>query len=139
MMRIGELAKKAEVSRDTIRFYERHGLIHSDVDAAAGNGYRIYPEDAVLTLEVIKDAQAAGLSIADITLIMGQLAAQTAEDFDAQAFLDRKIEEVNARMQAARRFLDLLERTKHALAHAPQDGLDALKEAGAGNGNRTRN
>lgn len=138
-MRIGELAKKAQVSRDTIRFYERHGLIRSDVDEAAGNGYRIYPEDAAMTLEVIRDAQAAGLSIADITVFMGQLAAQTDVNFDVQGFLDGKIAEVTARLDGAQRFLTLLERTKVALAKAPQDGLDEVRKAGAGNGNRTRN
>lgn len=138
-MRIGELAKKAQVSRDTIRFYERHGLIQSDVDEAAGNGYRIYPEDALLTLEVIRDAQAAGLSIADITVFMGQLAAEAGADFDVQTFLDSKIAEVTTRLDGATRFLDLLERTKTALAQAPQDGLDEVRNAGAGNGNRTRN
>ena len=125
-MRIGELAKRAEVSRDTIRFYERHGLIQSRVDEDAGNGYRIYPEDAPMTLDVIRDAQAAGLSIADITVFMGQLAAETEEDFDVQQFLDGKIEEVKARLEGAWRFLTLLEQTKVALARAPQDGLDEL-------------
>ena len=138
-MRIGELAKRARVSRDTIRFYERHGLIRSTVDADAGNGYRIYPEDAPFTLDVIRDAQAAGLSIADITLFMGQMAAETGPDFDAEAFLNQKIQEISDRMAGAGRFLTLLEQTKEALARAPQDGVDEMAKRGAGNGNRTRN
>ncbi len=126
-MRIGELAKRAEVSRDTIRFYERHGLIRSDVEPDAGNNYRNYPEDAVMTLEVIRDAQAAGLSIADITVFMGQFAAQEGPD-QITAFLDQKIEEVTARQAACARFLEMLEQTKIALARAPQDGLDEMSQ-----------
>ncbi|OAN71166.1 hypothetical protein A8B82_21290 [Sulfitobacter sp. EhC04] len=137
-MRIGELARRAEVSRDTIRFYERHGLIRSDIDPEASNSYRIYPEDTLLTLDVIRDAQAAGLSIADITLFIGQYMAQDSEAEDMQRFLDDKIAEVAARLAASQRFLTLLEQTKQALARAPQDGLDEM-ERGAGNENRTRN
>ena len=136
-MRIGELARRAEVSRDTIRFYERNGLIRSDVDPDASNSYRIYPEDAILTLEVIRDAQAVGLSIADITLFVSQFMAQDGDGDDMQSFLDTKIAEVSDRLTASRRFLDLLEQTKEALARAPQDGLDEM-EGGAGNENRTR-
>lgn len=137
-MRIGELARRADISRDTIRFYERHGLIQSVTDPRASNSYRIYPEDAILTLEVIRDAQAAGLSIADITLFIGQFLAQNGETDDVESFLDDKIAEVSARITAGQRFLTLLEQTKDALARAPQDGLDEM-ERGAGNENRTRN
>ncbi len=138
-MRIGELARRAAVSRDTIRFYERHGLIRSDTDPDASNTYRIYPEDAVLTLEVIRDAQAAGLSIADITVFVGQFMALDRTAPDASGFLDGKIVEVRSRIDAGRRFLDMLEQTKQALDRAPQEGLDEIREAGAGNENRTRN
>ena len=137
-MRIGELARRADVSRDTIRFYERHGLIRSSVDPKADNNYRIYPEDTVLTLEVIRDAQAAGLSIADITLFLGQFMAEKAGPEGVEGFLDAKIAEVGTRITASERFLTMLRDTRAALARAPQDGLDEVTD-GAGNGNRTRN
>ena len=137
-MRIGELARLADVSRDTIRFYERHGLIRSTVDPEADNNYRIYPDDAVLTLEVIRDAQAAGLSIADITLFLGQFMAQDGSAEGIEAFLSTKVAEVEARIAASERFLAMLRDTQDALKRAPQDGLNELT-AGAGNGNRTRN
>lgn len=125
-MRIGELAKRADVSRDTIRFYERHGLIQSGADPEADNSYRIYPEDAVLTLEVIRDAQAAGLSIADISMFLAQFLAQSPEPGNGQDFLAAKIAEVRNRQEAGARFLQMLEQTKAALDRAPQDGLDEM-------------
>lgn len=138
-MRIGELARRTELSRDTIRFYERHGLIHSRVDPDVPNSYRIYAEDAVLTLDVIRDAQAAGLSIADITVFLEQIMAMDPDIPDGEGFLDTKIAEVSARIDAGSRFLALLKQTKEALKRAPQDGLDEMNAAGAGNENRTRN
>jgi len=44
-MRIGELAKRSEVSRDTIRFYERNGLIFSMPSDSGTNSYREYFEE----------------------------------------------------------------------------------------------
>ena len=138
-MRIGELSKRAQVSRDTIRFYERHGLIQSAVDPDAANSYRIYPEDVLLTLDIIRDAQAAGLSIADITVFLGQFMAQDPDAIDGQAFLDAKIAEVRARLASGTQFLNMLLQTKTALARAPGDGAADLERSGAGNENRTRN
>ncbi len=139
-MRIGELAKRTDVSRDTIRFYERHGLIQSAPGEGTTNSYRDYPEDAVFTLEVIQDAQAAGLSIADITVLVGQFLSEAPEAAEGDDFLTRKIAEVEARLAAGQRFLDMLRQSQTALERAPQDGVNEVSErSGAGNGNRTCN
>jgi DNA-binding transcriptional MerR regulator len=117
-MRIGELARRTGVSRDTIRLYERSGLIDSPA-READNGYKRYPESAVYTLETIRDAQAAGLSLDDLAMLMRQIAAADAEDFDGDAFLAAKIAEVEARIAASTRFLHTLHQTRAALARAP--------------------
>ncbi len=120
-MRIGELAKRTGLSRDTIRFYERQGLIRAEENRELSNNYKSYPEDAVLTLDVVRDAQSAGLSLTDLTVFMSQLVAEDAEDFDGDAFLAAKIAEVEARISASKRFLKTLKDTRHALAIAPYD------------------
>ena len=118
-MRIGELAKRSGVSRDTLRFYERQGLIRSAPGPDATNSYRDYPDEALITLEQIADAQAAGISIADLAILLGQLEAADPETFDAEAFLQERIDEVQARIGRAERFLDSLKRAKAALAAPP--------------------
>ena len=120
MMRIGELAKRAGVSRDTIRFYERQGLLRSGESGESSNNYRSYGDDALMTLEIVKDAQAAGMSVADLSVFIGQLAAADGEDFDGDAFLVAKIEEVEARIAASERFLETLRTARDALELAPQ-------------------
>jgi len=120
-MRIGELSRRVGVSRDAIRLYERRGLIQSNPDESGANNYRVYPEDAVLTVELIRDAQAAGVTLADLSILIGQLAAAEGDDFDGDAFLAAKIAEVEARIAQSQRFLDTLKTTRHALEDAPKD------------------
>ncbi|QBY00144.1 MerR family transcriptional regulator [Rhodophyticola sp. CCM32] len=117
-MRIGELAKRSGFSRDAIRFYERNGLISADTREGENN-YKSYPEEAVLTLEVVRDAQAAGVSIGDLSIILSQLAAEDSDSFDGDAFLADKIAEVEDRIAASQRFLETLRVTRKALSIAP--------------------
>ena len=118
-MRIGELARRSGLSRDTLRFYERQGLIRSGPGPDNTNSYRDYPEDALITLEQIADAQAAGISIAELVMLLGQLDAADPDSFDGEAFLQDRIDEVEARIARAERFLDSLKQAKAALAAPP--------------------
>ena len=65
-MRIGELAERSGVSRDTVRFYERNGLIRSVSGQSDTNNYRDYPDDNLIRLEFFTKAREAGMSIADM-------------------------------------------------------------------------
>lgn len=65
---VGELAKTAEVTADTIRFYEKHGLIPEPARTAAG--YRLYGSEAVQRMRFIRKAQAIGFSLAEIRRIL---------------------------------------------------------------------
>ena len=118
-MRIGELARRSGFSRDAIRFYERQGLISAEESREETSNYKRYPEDAIMTLEVIRDAQAAGMSIGDLSIFLSQLAAEAGDDFDGDDFLAAKISEVEERIASSERFLQTLRETRHALAIAP--------------------
>ncbi|MEV4561547.1 MerR family transcriptional regulator [Kitasatospora sp. NPDC049285] len=62
-MRIGELAAQTGLSRDTVRFYERTGLLTA---RRLPNGYRDFPPEAVPWLRYVRTAQALGFSLAEI-------------------------------------------------------------------------
>lgn len=64
-MRIGEVAERSGVSIDTIRFYEKKGLL--DPAQRSPNGYRAYTKDAVERLALIRHAQAAGFTLTEIS------------------------------------------------------------------------
>jgi DNA-binding transcriptional MerR regulator len=67
-MRSGELAKQAKVSPDTIRHYERIGLLKTPPRTAAG--YRDYPSDAIERLHLIRRSLGAGFSLRDLAKIV---------------------------------------------------------------------
>lgn len=67
-MKIGELARTTGLNPRTVRYYENIGLL-PDPDRLA-NGYRKYGEEAIERLRFIRDAQASGLSLAEVGMIL---------------------------------------------------------------------
>ena len=63
-MRAGEVAEAAGVNRETLRYYERRGLLNSP-DRSPG-GHRLYDDQAVTTLRVIKAAQRLGFTLGEV-------------------------------------------------------------------------
>lgn len=64
-MRSGEVAAAAGVNLQTLRYYERRGLLEEPTRTLGG--HRVYPDDAVTTLRVIKAAQRLGFTLAEIS------------------------------------------------------------------------
>jgi DNA-binding transcriptional MerR regulator len=61
---IGDLAERAQVSRDALRFYERKRLLPAP--RRSPSGYRLYGEDAAARVRFIHRAQALGLTLEDV-------------------------------------------------------------------------
>ena len=118
-MRIGELVKRTGLSRDTIRFYEKHGLIASEASGEDSNDYRDYPDALVERLEMIVAARDAGMKIADLQILMKYMEGPPEGDFDVEDFMDAKIVELKQTIRQARKFLGLLEATKAAISRGP--------------------
>lgn len=66
--KIGELAAQCCVSPDTIRFYERQGLLPAPRRTASG--HRVYDHDTLVRLQFIRRAQGIGLTLQDIGEIL---------------------------------------------------------------------
>ena len=69
MLLVGELAKGAGVKPDTVRFYEKAGLLKKPSRTPAG--YRLYDRDALSQLRFIRQAQSLGFSLQEIKRILG--------------------------------------------------------------------
>jgi DNA-binding transcriptional MerR regulator len=67
-MRIGELARRSGLSTSRIRFYEAKRLLN--VVSRKANGYREYPADALMILDIIIGAQRTGFSLDEIRQIL---------------------------------------------------------------------
>jgi DNA-binding transcriptional MerR regulator len=63
-MRAGQVAAAAGVNLQTLRYYERRGLL-AEPDRTLG-GHRVYPDEAVTLLRVIKTAQRLGFTLAEV-------------------------------------------------------------------------
>lgn len=64
-LRSGQLAAAAGVSQQTLRYYERRGLIEEP--RRSNGGHRLYPPESVTVLRVIKAAQRLGFTLAEIS------------------------------------------------------------------------
>lgn len=67
-MKIGELAKRSGLAASRIRFYEKIGLLKTVKRSA--NGYRSYPPETLLVLELITNAQDAGFSLDELSSLL---------------------------------------------------------------------
>ncbi|MDN7799410.1 MULTISPECIES: MerR family transcriptional regulator [Burkholderia cepacia complex] len=67
-MKIGELAERTGLTTSRIRFYERIGLLKAV--ERQNNGYRSYPDDAVLVLKLIATGQSAGFSLDELRTLV---------------------------------------------------------------------
>lgn len=96
-MLIGEVADAAGVSAQTIRFYERKGLLATP--ARSANGYRRYDESALTRLHFILSAQAAGLTLAEIGGIVALRDSGTVPCTHVAHLIDHKLDEVRTRIR----------------------------------------
>lgn len=64
----GELARLAGISADTLRFYERRGLLPSA--PRTSSGYRLFPPEALARVRLIRGALSIGFSVAELTAIL---------------------------------------------------------------------
>ena len=96
-MLIGELADAVGVPSQTLRFYERKGLLPRSGRSA--NGYRVYDESTQTRLHFIKVAQAAGLTLAEIRSILDLRDDGAVPCTHVAALIDNKLNDVRERIR----------------------------------------
>ncbi len=117
-MTIGAVARAAGVGVETIRFYEREGLLPPPARNPA-NGYRRFPADTVDRLRFIARAKALGFTLREIRELLELRADPDGSCRTVRAKARHKLEGVRAKIEDLRR----IERTLEALARAcPGDG-----------------
>ncbi len=107
-MTIGKAAREAGVGVETIRFYERRGLIDQP-PKPLDSGYRTYPEETVERVRFIRQAQELGFALREIHELLSLRAAPDADAADVRARATAKLGEVERKIAQ-------LERIRAALA-----------------------
>ncbi len=102
ILKIGELAALASVSRDTLRLYEKHGLISPGQRSDAG--YRLYSETDVHRISFIIGAKEVGFTLNQIhQLLKLEVTKDEKSCYDIKQFVDAKISMVNQRLAEIKR------------------------------------
>ena len=98
-MRIGELAKKSGLSIDTIRFYEKRGLIDVELFSRKSNNYRDYSEDSLERLMLIQQAKRLGFTLAEIQQWIRDFESDQLTADEKQSILGQKLAQIDNRIE----------------------------------------
>lgn len=105
---IGTLADAAGVGRETVRFYERKGLV-ADPPRSEG-GYRLYPRETIGRLRFIRRAQELGFTLSEIARLLELRAEDEAACEAVEARARRKLADVESKIEDLTRIGNALDR-----------------------------
>ncbi len=97
MLTISKVARQAGVGVETIRFYERKGLIEQPLKPDNG-GYRTYPQETLDKIHFIRQAQELGFSLKEIDELMSLQSDPGADCSDIQKQATVKLAEVDRKI-----------------------------------------
>ncbi len=132
-MTIGKAAQAAGAGVETLRFYERKGLIDQPPKPLSG-GYRIYPSETIDRIRFIRQAQELGFSLREIEELLSLRADPSSDCTQVRARAEAKLDEVNRKVAQLARIRAGLE---HVIAACPGQGalegcsiMEALERPG---------
>lgn len=122
-MRIGELCAKTGLSKETVRYYERQGLLENIPQPNRSNNYKVYSAVDLQRLNMIRHAKMLGFTLAEIAEV---LAVWVDDNFTAeqkQASLRRKLQQLEEKEAA---LIELKARLKNAINKVGQPCVDTF-------------
>ncbi len=131
MYRIGEVAALFNVKADTLRFYEKHGLLAPS--SRSDSGYRLYNDDDTAKLGFIIRAKAVGFSLNDIAELLSiELDKSNWACADVKGLVDSKLKQVQDKMAELAYFANSLGKLSDACCGGPESAehcsiLEALE------------
>ncbi|MEQ9398934.1 MAG: MerR family DNA-binding transcriptional regulator [Longimicrobiales bacterium] len=126
-MLIGELAEASGVGVETLRFYEREGLLPEPPRSEAG--YRLYGRDAVRRIQFILKAKELGFTLAETGELLALRVMDTAACDDVAAKARAKIKVIESRMRELGRVRRALDDLIAACAANEETGECPILEA----------
>ena len=102
MLKIGDVAKTSGIGIETLRFYEKSGLL--DEPPRTFSGYRMYSPDVLERLAFIKQAQALGFSLEDIRRIIDDARTGQSPCDEVREIVRRRLTEVERRIEELKKY-----------------------------------
>lgn len=125
----GQLASRARVNVETIRYYERNGLVEEPPRSASG--YRKYPADSVERLRFIKRAQSLGFSLQEIKELLELRMRPDVGCADIRRRAQAKLEDVDRRLRELRALrASLVQLTRDCAGSGPVSNCSILQSLG---------
>lgn len=120
-MRIGELAELTGVDVETVRYYEKSGLMSSP--ARSGNGYRAYGAAHLERLAFIRHCRALDIPLSEVSRLLNFLDHPASDCGDINVLVDDQLARVRARLKSMRALEKQLValRKRCSAAHATND------------------
>ncbi|MBA2434029.1 MAG: heavy metal-responsive transcriptional regulator [Verrucomicrobiota bacterium] len=131
---IGQLAKSAGVKADTVRFYERSGLLPRPSRSEAG--YRVYDDAAAQRLRFVKKAQSLGFSLDEVRRILSLQGQGSTTCRSVLAIAEATLAETEIKLRDLQKFRDSLAanvrrwRKLPARRKCPSEFCDLIESSG---------
>lgn len=109
ILTIGQLAKQAGVGVETIRFYEREGLI-AEPERRPSSRYRQYPPQAVRRVRFIRHAKELGFTLKEVQELLELRVDPDSTCADVRGRAKAKIEDIEGRIESLHRMKAALDR-----------------------------
>ena len=123
---IGQVARSAGVGVETVRFYERQGLLEEP--ERRESGYRQYTEDVVAWLRFIRRAKELGFTLKEVRELIALRRDPSATRADVRRQAGTKIADIEAKIRDLQRMKEaLLKLTAFCRGHGPASGCPILE------------
>ena len=115
-MQIGEIAKQSGFTKDTLRYYEKIGLIKLDKKSRGENNYRIYDDTIIQRLSLIRKMKNAGFTLNEIKDLNRMEELNMVSCNSVGNLVDNKLEKITQQIlkleQSKRMLLEFKEKCK---------------------------
>jgi MerR family copper efflux transcriptional regulator len=123
-MTIGQVAKLAGVGVETIRFYEREGLLNKP--KRKESGYRMFENEAVNRIRFIKNVKELGFSLKEIRELLFLRVDSRATAAEVKKRVDSKIEQIDRRINDLKRVRNALAQLSRSVGKGPINEFSLL-------------
>lgn len=97
-MLIGELSEKTHCSRDTLRFYEKLGLIRGKKETSISNNYKHYNQETIERIELIKNAKVLGFTLNEIGQLIDDWESGKFTSEQKKQIIEEKLQQIETKI-----------------------------------------